>query len=304
LCDSTPLVRVINLCNSPLANDLSLTIRDSLKSNFFPLNLMFCKKCKHLQLQHIVNARKLYSNYLYMSGVSNQFKIHFKNYAKEVLKKINKKKDINILEIGSNDCTLLDFFKTKKYNTVGIEPAKNLWQKTKKRHEIINSFYNSKTNKILKKKYSSFDLIFANNVFAHIDDLKSVFEQLVDIMHNNSIIIFEVSYLLDVIRKKLFDTIYHEHLDYHSISPLINFFSKLHLKIIDIQKVSMHGGSIRVFVTKKKSKKIINYKKINKLIKQEDRYKLKHISTFVNFHNKIEDEKKYLLNFFVKFIVY
>jgi len=300
LCDSIDLVRVINLCNSPLANNLALTKKDSLKSNFFPLNLMLCKKCKHMQLQHVINAKALYSNYLYMSGVSKEFKIHFKNYSKTAIKKINKNENVNILEIGSNDCTLLDFFNTKKYITVGIEPAKNLWQKTKKRHKIINSFYNAKTNKILKKKYSPFDLIFANNVFAHIDDLKSVFKLLVSIMHNNSIIIFEVSYLLDVIRKKLFDTIYHEHLDYHSITPLITFFSKLHLKIIDIQKVSMHGGSIRVFVTKKKSKRFINYKKISKLIEQEDKYKLKNISTFINFHNKIEDEKKNLLNFFQK----
>jgi len=261
---------------------------------------MLCNKCKHIQLQHVVNAKALYSNYLYISGVSKEFKIHFKNYAKTAIKKINKNKNINILEIGSNDCTLLDFFNRKKYNTVGIEPAKNLWRKTKKRHEIINSFYNVKTNQILKKKYSSFDLIFANNVFAHIDDLKSVFKLLVSIMHNNSLVIFEVSYLLDVIRKKLFDTIYHEHLDYHSITPLITFFNKLHLKIIDIQKVSTHGGSIRVFIAKKKSKRLINYKKISKLIEQEDKYKLKHLSTFVNFSNKIKEEREKLSNFFNK----
>jgi len=300
LCDSIDLVRVINLCNSPLANNLALTKKDSLKSNFFPLNIMLCKKCKHVQLQHVINAKALYSNYLYMTGVSNEFKIHFKNYSKTALKKINKQKDINILEIGSNDCTLLDYFNTKKYNTVGIEPANNLWQKTRKRHKIINGFYNAKTNKILKKNYSSFDLIFANNVFAHIDDLKSVFKLLTSIMHNNSLVIFEVSYLLDLIRKKLFDTIYHEHLDYHSITPLIAFFNKLHLKIIDIQKIPMHGGSIRVFVAKKKSRRIINHKKINKFIKQEDKYKLKHLSTFINFSNKIEEEKNKLSNFFNK----
>ena len=117
-------------------------------------------------------------------------------------------------------------------------------------------------------------------------------------MHNNSLVIFEVSYLLDVIRKKLFDTIYHEHLDYHSITPLITFFNKLHLKIIDIQKIPMHGGSIRVFIAKKKSKRITNYKKINKFIKQEDKYKLKHLSTFINFSKKIEDREREIIKFF------
>ena len=89
LCDSIDLVRVINLCNSPLANNLALTKKDSLKSKFFPLSLMLSKKCKHIQLQHVINPKALYSNYLYMSGVSKEFTLHFKNYSKTAIKKIN-----------------------------------------------------------------------------------------------------------------------------------------------------------------------------------------------------------------------
>ena len=300
LCNSVNLTKIVNLCNSPLANNLALTEKDSLKENYFPLNLMFCTNCKHVQLQHVINANKLYKNYLYMTGVSNQFKIHFQNYAKIALKKFKKNDNINILEIGSNDCTLLDFFKSTKCKTVGVEPAKNLWQKTKRRHKIINSFYDKKTNAILMKNYSSFDLILANNVFAHIDDLSSTFKLLKDLMHNDSIIIFEVSYLLDVLRKKLFDTIYHEHLDYHSVMPLIPFFNKMQLKIIDLENVSMHGGSIRVFVTKKKSKRVVNHNKINRLIKQEKNYGLNNKITFTDFYKKIKKEKSSLESFFNK----
>ena len=99
LCDSTNLTEIVHLCKSPLANNLALTKKDSINTNFFPLTLMFCNKCKHVQLQHVVNASKLYSNYLYMSGVSNQFKVHFGNYSKMVLKKFKKSDNINILEI-------------------------------------------------------------------------------------------------------------------------------------------------------------------------------------------------------------
>ena len=101
-------------------------------------------------------------------------------------------------------------------------------------NQITDSDYIGTFDKLSLKKYKSFDVITANNVFAHIDDIQNVFLLLKNLMHNKSLIIFEVSYLLDVIKKKLFDTIYHEHLDYHSVIPLIYFFKKMDLKIIDI----------------------------------------------------------------------
>ena len=251
LCGSSRLIRLFNLCNSPLANNLAVTKKTSLEANYFPLNLMFCNNCKHVQLEHVINPKKPYFNYLYMTGISNQFRIHFKDYAYSVLKKFNYSSNPKVLEIGSNDCTLLNYFKENNCKTVGIEPAKNLWKKTKNNHEIINSFYNKKINNYLKKKYVSFDIIIGNNVFAHIDQIKSTFISLKELMHDQSVIVLEVSYLLDVINKKLFDTIYHEHLDYHSITPLIPFFKKIGFKIIDAKRITMHGGSIRLCIAKK-----------------------------------------------------
>ena len=298
LCESKDLTRVFKLCISPLANNLVTKKTDSLKVKKYPLNLMFCNECKHVQLEHVVNSKALYVNYLYMTGISQQFKRHFKNYVDKVLKLFNKVHKLQVLEIGSNDCTLLDYFKEKKCVTVGVEPAQNLWDVTKNNHDIFNSFYNSKTNSILFKKYKSFDIITANNVFAHIDDIQKVFLLLKDLMHNKSLIIFEVSYLSDVINKNLFDTIYHEHLDYHSVTPLISFFNKIDLKIIDIEKVSSHGGSIRVFVAKDTSARLIKRKKIEKLIQQEKRIVKK--SAFIKFYNKLEKEKIKLKEFFQK----
>ena len=190
LCNSKNLNKLFELCDSPLANNLALKKIDSLQSPKFPLNIMFCKKCYHVQLEHVVKASKLYSNYLYMTGISNKFKIHFEKYANEVIKRFKNFKNIKILEIGSNDCTLLDFLRKKNHITVGIEPAKNLFNITKKRHTIINDFYNNKANTILKKKFNNFDLIIANNVFAHIDNFKLVFKLLKSIIHKESLIVF------------------------------------------------------------------------------------------------------------------
>ena len=143
LCESKNLIRIINLCDSPLANNLISNKAASLNAKKYPLNLMFCNKCKHVQLEHVVSSKKLYNQYLYMTGVSQQFKTHFKDYVKKVLKLFNKSKKLKVLEIGSNDCTLLNYFKQNKCITVGVEPAKNLWKITKNNHDIFNSFYNS-----------------------------------------------------------------------------------------------------------------------------------------------------------------
>ena len=152
LCNSLKLSKVFNLCKSPLANNLALSQKSSINAKIYPLNLMFCNNCKHVQLQHVVNPKCLFDKYLYMTGISNQFKIHFNKYSKVALNKFNYTKNIKVLEIGSNDCTLLDYFKKYKCLTVGIEPAKNLFEITKNNHHIINSYYNYQTNKILKKK--------------------------------------------------------------------------------------------------------------------------------------------------------
>ena len=199
LCNSKKLSRLFNLCKTPLANNLAFNKNSSLTAKKFPLNLMICNSCKHVQLEHVVNANNLYKKYFYMSGISASFTKHFENFANELSKNNKKTYKTKVLEIGSNDCTLLNFFKKNNCITVGIEPAKNLWIKTKYRHHIINGFYNSKINNTLKKKYGFFDIIVANNVFAHIDNLKLVFNLLKKVMHQRTIIVVEISYLLDVI---------------------------------------------------------------------------------------------------------
>ena len=300
LCNSKNIYKLFELCKSPLANNLAKSLNQSINSLKFPLNIMKCTKCHHVQLEHVVNQKKLYDQYLYMTGISKNFRNHFKEYSNKIISRFKQSNNLKVLEIGSNDCTLLDFFKLKKCKTVGIEPAKNLYKLTNKKHKIINDYYNSKTNKILKNHYGKFDLIIANNVFAHIDNLKSVFILLSSIMHNQSLIVFEVSYLLDVIKKRLFDTIYHEHLDYHSISPLLPFFKKYKLKIIDIKNIESHGGSIRLFVSKLTSNRKTNYTNINKLIKKESVYNLKNINTFLKFYSDLKKQRKKLNDFFIK----
>ncbi len=301
LCNSKKLSRLFNLCKTPLANNLAFNKNSSLTAKKFPLNLMICNSCKHVQLEHVVNANNLYKKYFYMSGISASFTKHFENFANELSKNNKKTYKTKVLEIGSNDCTLLNFFKKNNCITVGIEPAKNLWIKTKYRHHIINGFYNSKINNTLKKKYGFFDIIVANNVFAHIDNLKLVFNLLKKVMHQRTIIVVEISYLLDVIKKNLFDTIYHEHLDYHSIKPINQFLKSLDLKIINIKKLNIHGGSVRLYITKTSNEFINNKKILNKLLQEEKNNGLYKKLTYKKFFKDLYNQKKNLKNFFTQY---
>jgi len=156
--------------------------------------------------------------------------------------------------------------------------------------DINTIFFNYKNSFKLKKKYKSFEIITANNVFAHVPDLKDFALGVKNILSENGLFIFEVSYLRDVIKKLTFDTIYHEHMSYHSLFPLINFFNSIDLRVLDFDLVEAQGGSIRIYVGHKNQK--INYKKIKKQVLLEKKLGLFDKSTYLKYFKKIQSQKK------------
>tara|TARA_Y100000591_G_scaffold81546_1_gene68676 strand:- start:1892 stop:3136 length:1245 start_codon:yes stop_codon:yes gene_type:complete len=290
LCESKKLKRVLNFNKTPLANSYVKSIK--VKENYYPLVCILCLDCKHLQLQHIVKPKVIFEDYMYVSGTSQVLVNHFQNYFKKIKKKLhlNKSKD-KILDIACNDGTFLNFFKKDKFkNVVGIEPAKNLRILNKKKKIDINTaFFNFKNSFYFKKKYKEFKVITANNVFAHVPDLKDFALGVKNILAKDGLFIFEVSYLKDVIKKLTFDTIYHEHMSYHSLKPLLNFFKKIDLEIVDFDLIKAQGGSIRVYVGHKGRK--INSTKITKQIILEKKLGLFSIKTFQKYFKRIMLQK-------------
>ena len=249
LCQSNKLKKILNFKKTPLANSYVKSPKS--KENFYPLICLLCSSCKHLQLQHLVKPEVMFEDYMYVSGTSPVLVQHFENYFKKIKKtfKLNKSKD-KILDIACNDGTFLNFFVKDKFkNVIGIEPAKNLRYLNKlKKIDINTAFFNHKNSFFFKKKYKEFKIITANNVFAHVPNLKDFALGVKNILSNDGVFIFEVSYLKDVIKKLTFDTIYHEHMSYHALRPLINFFRSIDLEVIDFDLVKAQGGSIRVYV--------------------------------------------------------
>ena len=291
LCGCKKLINSIDLGKSPLANQFLLK---KSKVKKYPLKVLKCNSCNHLQLSHVINEKKLFSKYLFVSGTSKTNLKHFYEYAKECSKRFLKRKS-NVLDIAANDGSFLNYF-NKKNIRVGIDPAKNILPNSKlKNYFMENKFFNLQESKFLKKKYGKFDLITANNVCAHVDKLNDFTKGVKNILKTDGVFIFEVGYFYEVYKNKTFDTIYHEHLDYHLLTPLIIFFKKNNMDIFDVKSIPIQGGSIRIYVSHEGRKKIIN-RNIIRFIKKEKKINFSNNKIFKDYQKFINRKKITLLN--------
>lgn len=292
LCGGKKLSKLVKLKDTPLANSYDNTI--NIKKNKFPLELVICRACNHVQLKHIVDKKLLFSNYLYVSGTSKVFVDHFKKFVKKVINNKLVKKNDFVLEIGSNDGTLLKIFQQNKIKVLGVDPAKNLVKISNRQNiQTLNSFFNFEITKKIKLNFPHPKLIIANNVFAHTDELQEFITNINILMHSDTIFIFEVQYLMDMINNYYFDMIYHEHTSYHTIQPLIKFFEIYNLIIFKIDKIPTHGGSLRFYVKKNLKLKKLN-KNILSKVSLEAKNKIHLKSTYINFFKNINNLKNEL----------
>jgi len=246
LCHSRNLELVLSLTPTPPANAF-ITVADLNKNEErFPLDVFFCRDCAHVQLLDVVDPSILFKYYVYVSGTSPVFVNHFKNYAAEMIQQFELSKEAFVVEIGSNDGTLLRFFKEAGMGVLGIDPAEAIARSaTRNGIETLATFFTSKLAETVKAQDGQADLIVANNVFAHADDLHDIVKGIRTLLKPQGVFVFEVSYLVDVYEKTLFDTIYHEHVCYHSVKPLRSFFRANAMELIAVQRMDTHGGSLR-----------------------------------------------------------
>lgn len=290
LCFSENLKKVLDFKKTPLANSYKKNL--NIKELYFPLSCVLCKKCGHLQLSHLVNPKIMFENYLYVSGTSKVLKKHFVDYAKKLISVFKLSSRSKILDIACNDGTFLEYFKNKKFeNVVGVEPARNLRiLNLKKKIDINTHFFSKKFSEKMKKKYDTFDLITANNVFAHSPHLYDFSQGVKNLLSIKGVFVLEVSYLPTVLSKKTFDTIYHEHMSYHALKPLVNFFKMQNLEVFDFQLIEAQGGSIRIFVSHKESFKV-KVDKIKNQIKKEVDQGLFLTNRYKRFYKEINETK-------------
>ncbi len=252
LCGGLQLEPVMTFAATPPANAFVTEKEKGKPQEHFPLVVHLCRACAHAQILDIVDPDILFRDYVYVSSTSPVFVEHFKRYARTLLELTGIAAGSKVLEIGSNDGTLLQFFREAGMNVLGIDPARAIAQDATKRGiQTRAEFFTARLARNLAAEgWRDIPLIVANNVFAHADDLHDIAQGVAHLLAPDGIFVFEVSYLLDVYEKTLFDTIYHEHLSYHSLKPLIGFFQRHGLEVFDAVRVESHGGSLRVFVKK------------------------------------------------------
>ena len=291
-CGENNLKTILDLGNQPLANNY----HTGEKQENFPLKLNVCNNCFHLQLSHTINPDLMFKNYLYVSGTSQTLKEYFDFFAKKTLDFFPEAQ--NVLDIACNDGTQLNSYKKLGLKTYGIDPAKNLFEEASlKGHKIICDYFNTKT--IHNFKENKFDIIVAQNVFAHNKYTNDFLHSCKQLMHDESVLFIQTSQANMVINNE-FDTIYHEHLSFFNTNSMKVLVEKCGLFLSNVFKTDIHGTSY-VFVITKNSlsscsevEKMLNFEKENGLfnILTYPQYALKCYTSTFELKNKLEELKK------------
>ena len=248
LCGGEFYEASVKLIDSPLANELYPSRELAIKADTFALVIVMCTDCKHIQLKHIVDPGRLFSDYIYASGTSSTFQNHFGKLAGKIAKLIP---GGIALEVGSNDGTLLESLRGHGIVTIGIEPSEYLAKMSQNKCDFMyHDFLNASLSQKIVEKHGKIDLVVGNNVFAHIDDLMDAFKNVMELLKTNGYFIFEVAHVLSLVRNHLFDTIYHEHMSYHSVTSLEPVLRGIGFNLIEVEEIDTHGGSIRVICQK------------------------------------------------------
>lgn len=278
-CGSNDLVLTLDLNMQPLANSYKKN-QDEIQEEF-PLAINRCRNCYHVQLTHAVNPDLMFKDYLYVSGTSQTMREHFKwfaDYATEYFNIIANRKPTDVLDIGCNDGSQLDCFKNNSLETFGIDPAENLYVTSSKNHNVYLGYFDQ--NAVLKTG-RKFDIIVAQNVFAHNYDPLTFLETARQIMSSQSLLFIQTSQA-DMIKNNEFDTIYHEHISFYNINSMNKLCERAGLNLVDVTKCPLHGNSY-IFVISNSMKREAN---IRNLIDMESKIGLLSDDTYVKYAEK------------------
>ena len=291
--------KFLDLGMQPLANKF-LTKKDIIKKNkelFYHLEVGFDSKTKLVSILNTVPSKKMFDdNYAYRSSMSQTMILSFKKLAKNLINTYNPN---FILEIGSNDGSLIRNFSKKK--VICVEPCKNLAKITKRMgYKTYTNFWNMQLAKKIKSKIKKIDLIYSGNTLSHINDLNSVFRSIVHVLSDDGILIIEDPSLLKCLQNVSYDQFYNEHIYVFSLLSISNLIKKYKLEVFNIKKLNTHGGSLRYYIKKVLNKKFDVNKKVKMQLNQELNYGINKYATYIEFKNKVESSKKKLKQILLK----
>jgi D-mycarose 3-C-methyltransferase len=293
VCKGNDLTLILSLGEQPPVDNFTdaARIKDEKR---YPLDVYFCGGCNLVQLLDVVAEDELFhGNYAYFSSASKPLVDHFRSYADDLKQEQLVEGDL-IVDIGSNDGILLQNF-IEKYRVLGIEPSANVAEEARKKGvETIDGFFTVSMAKQLVATHGKAKVISANNVFAHIDDVDEIIRAVDELLTDDGVFVTESHYLLDLIEHAEFDTVYHEHLCYYSVKPLMHLFERFNMEVFDVRRVAVHGGSIRVYARRKSGTP--PHPRVQELLLIEEKAGLHSLRRFADFQKEAEAIREKLVS--------
>ena len=293
-CKAPNLVEVIDLKNQPNGN--VFLKRDELSSELsYPLAMSICEDCYQLQIQEFPSVESMFLSHPYISGLSKPVLEHFGLLSKHIIRKFNLTSDDVVLDIGANDGSLLECFKSSGIDVIGMDPSEHTASLARdKGIEVVKSFWSLKAARQLIERGLNIKVITATAVFYHMKDIHDFVQGLVEIMQDDTVFSAQCVDLLDILNFNQFDHFYHEHTMIHALGPLKRLFSSYGLKVVDFEKWDIHGGSFVVYVAKKAASYEV-HPRVEERFELELASGFQKIETYQNFARRIHDNKKTLV---------
>lgn len=297
-CGNAEFAPFADLGFAPPSNSyLTIETKNEMEPHF-PLRVFVCVECYFVQTQDFADREIFFnSEYAYFSSFSKSWLNHCEEYVERIFPRANLTKDSLVIEVASNDGYLLEIFKRRDVPVMGIEPtASTAKVALDKGIDTVVDFFSSKLAIELVQKFGKVDLMIGNNVLAHVPDINDFVHGFSIFLKDEGLITFEFPHLLNLLKHAQFDTFYHEHYSYLSLISLIPLFDRHGLRLIDVEVLDTHGGSLRIYLSKSNSS-FQTSENVKKILAEEIKYGLKDLSTYRNFSQKYQAIKNELLEF-------
>jgi SAM-dependent methyltransferase len=295
LCGARQLEMVLPMTATPVGDAYVSAEHLDNPQQTYPLDLWLCRSCGLAQLVEVVDPEVLYVEYPYLTSISLGLPEHFRRYAEDVLGRIQPPREALVVDIGSNDGSLLKAFEDLGMRVLGIDPARDAGRLANQRGvETLTEFFSGDLARRLRLERGPAAVITANNVFANIDNVDDLIAGVRAWLAPDGVFVFETSYIGDVIEKTLLETVFHEHLSYFSVKPLQSFFQRCSMELIDVQRVPTKGGSIRGTVQLDTGQRTVA-PSVGEIIAYENQIGLQAPEIFGRFCAKLDTVKTNLL---------
>jgi hypothetical protein len=250
-CEGRDLTRFLALGMQPLANAFPADPAEFADEARYPLDVYLCESCGLAQLLDVIDPAVLFRDYIYVTGTSSTIASHNERYAADVVGRLSAGADDLVVEVASNDGSLLSCFAHHGVHTLGVEPAHNIAAIARARGiETVAEFFDLDVATELRARHGAARAVIGNNVLAHVDDTRGFLAGFRALLGARGLAIVEVPYLGELVERLEYDTVYHEHLCYFSVSALLRLFEASGLRIVAVERVPVHGGSLRVFAAR------------------------------------------------------